>query len=91
MKVSLECFDSTVDRSFSSPAGRVLIKKKKNSDLKRENQVLSKEIWESILLISREKSVNQFVNWILRRMAYIESISEFGLRVVLPTFSFFKK
>ncbi len=38
--------------------------------MKRKNEFLSKEVWESIWLISREISVNQFYNWILRRMAY---------------------
>jgi hypothetical protein len=47
----------------------VQIQKEVISDLKRENQFLLKEIWESILLISSERSVNRFKNWILRRMA----------------------
>jgi hypothetical protein len=40
------------------------------SNLKRENKFLSTEIWQSIWLISRERSVNQFWNWILRPMAW---------------------
>ncbi len=41
------------------------------SDMKRENQFLSKEIGEStcIWLWERERSVNRVYNWILRRMA----------------------
>jgi hypothetical protein len=41
-------------------ANRVQIKKEVISDLKRENQFLSKETWESILLISREMYVKRF-------------------------------
>ncbi len=47
----------------------VQIQKEVISDLKREILFLSKEIWESILLISSERSVNRFKNWIYRRMA----------------------
>ncbi len=43
---------------------RVQIQIEVISDLKRENQFLSKEIWESI-----KRSVNWFQDWILRRKA----------------------
>jgi hypothetical protein len=32
------------------------------SELKRENQLLSKEVWESTRLISGDKAVNHFFN-----------------------------
>ncbi len=46
----------------------VHIQKEVIYDLKRENQFLSKEIWESIWVISRKRFINQFSNWILRRV-----------------------
>ncbi len=49
--------------NFMLPGGS--IRKEVISDLKGENQFFSKEIWDSIWLISRERSVNRFKNWFL--------------------------
>jgi hypothetical protein len=48
-------------------------------DLRLENQSLSKEIWKSTGLISRERSVNRFLKLDFTEHDIMESLSEFGL------------
>ncbi len=47
------------------------------SDLRLENQSLSKEIWESTGLISRDRSVNRILKLDFTMHGTMESLSEF--------------
>jgi len=48
---------------------RIQVQKEVISYLKRGNQILVKEIWTFTWLISCERTLNRFKNWILRHMA----------------------
>jgi hypothetical protein len=71
---------------------KIQIHKEVISDLNGKVQILSQEIWEPIRFISREREIcKPVLKVVFTALGIMESLSEFGLRVLWVLLSFYSK